>query len=70
MQVEIGSALDAKEGAPARWWNALVPISLVTFLVLLALILTGKDAVDEDPDLSASAENIFGEGNSYAGVSL
>lgn len=74
MQVEISSAKDGvdtngvKEGVPARWWNALVPISLVTFFVLLALILTGKDAVDADPDLKPTADNIFGAGSSYQGM--
>jgi hypothetical protein len=73
VQVEITSAkvgVDSngvKEGAPPRWFNAIVPIFLVTFFVLLALTITGRDAVEADPELEMSAENIFGEGNSYQG---
>lgn len=68
VQVEIGGALEVKQGVPARWWNAALPIGLVVFLMLLGLILTGKDAVDADPELESNAENIFGQGNSYKGI--
>jgi Na+/H+ antiporter NhaC len=64
LQVAINENLTVKEGVPARWWNAVFPISLLIFLVLLALTLTGRDAVDAD-GLERNAENIFGNGNSY-----
>jgi L-lactate permease len=69
VQVESVSALEAKEDVPHRWWNAVLPISIITVFVLLALILTGKDVVDAskgtEDELKSTAQNIFGEGNSY-----
>lgn len=59
--------LQSKPGVPPRWYNAVIPIGLVVFLVLLGLILTGRDAVEAD-GISMSVQNIFGNGDPFSSL--
>ena len=56
-QVRINPELENKDGAPPRWWNAVIPIGLIIVLVFLALILTGVDVVEAD-GLPMNIENV------------
>jgi hypothetical protein len=60
--------LDAKDGAPKRWVNAVVPISLIVLFVFIGLIFTGLDKTQADPNLSSSVTNIFGNSDSYSAL--
>mmetsp|Transcript_2706 Transcript_2706/g.8213 ORF Transcript_2706/g.8213 Transcript_2706/m.8213 type:complete len:780 (-) Transcript_2706:130-2469(-) len=55
------------EGTPRRWWNGVVPIFFVIFLVLLAILLTGRVATLEE-GAELSAQNIFGNGDPFSSL--
>ena len=64
LQVKLNPDLESRTDIPARWWNAAIPIGLIIILVIFGLILTGIDAVQADPELPMSIQNVFGEGDS------
>eukprot|EP00892_Ulva_mutabilis_P010777 jgi/Ulvmu1/8071/UM004_0308.1 len=66
-QVSVDEKLQSKVGVPSRWFNAVIPIALVVFLVLLGLLLTGRDAVEAD-GLDMSIQNIFGNGDPFSSL--
>ena len=53
--------LEAKEGAPARWWNAALPVLTVVLVVLVGLWVTGRDAVGPE----ASPMDVFGAADPF-----
>jgi len=57
--------LTAKAGAPPRWWNALIPIGVLTGTVLVGLWWTGREslAADGDPLGTRPALEVLGSGN-------
>lgn len=67
VQVAVDEKLQSKPGVPPRWYNAVIPIGLVVFFVLLGLILTGRDSVKAD-GISMSVQNIFGNGNPFSSL--
>lgn len=56
VQTAIDDSLIAKEGCPRRWYNAVFPILSVIILVILALIMTGRDAVAADDTKEMNVE--------------
>jgi len=64
---ETQSALMPEEGTPLKWWNGVIPIVIVIFLVLLAILLTGRSNAEE-LGLPVTAENIFGHGDAFASL--
>lgn len=67
VQVAVDEKLQSKEGVPPRWYNAVIPIGLVVFFVLLGLILTGIDSAEAD-GIDKSVQNIFGNGDPFASL--
>jgi Na+/H+ antiporter NhaC len=55
-------AMDPKEGARHRWWNAAVPVLTVIFVVLAGLVTTGRAGAGPD----ASLLDIFGEADPFS----
>ncbi|KAJ8908337.1 hypothetical protein NDN08_005049 [Rhodosorus marinus] len=64
---ESQSSMMPEEGTPLKWWNGVIPIVIVIFLVLLSILLTGRTTAQE-LGLPLTAENIFGNGDSYASL--
>ncbi|MEK9506809.1 Na+/H+ antiporter NhaC family protein [Gemmatimonadota bacterium Y43] len=61
MDTESGT-MDAKEGAPHRWWNAAAPVLTVILVVLAGLYTTGAASSDD----GASLMDIFGAADPFA----
>lgn len=61
------SALDmvVDKGTPLRWYNALLPISVVIIATILGLYFNGREALGEAAR-SAPLGKIIGEANSFA----
>ncbi|MCY4400150.1 MAG: Na+/H+ antiporter NhaC family protein [Gemmatimonadetes bacterium] len=55
------SFVDAKEGAPHRWWNAGIPVLTVVLVVLGGLYTSGSAAAGPDADL----KDIFGAADPF-----
>ncbi len=57
-----GGAMDPKEGAPHRWWNAGIPVLTVIAVVLAGLYVTGRAGVGP----GSSLMDIFGAADPFA----
>ncbi len=55
------SFVNAKEGAPERWWNAGIPVLTVVLVVLGGLYTTGRAEVGAD----ASLRDVFGAADPF-----
>ncbi len=55
------SFVNAKEGAPPRWWNAGIPVATVVLVVLGGLYATGRAAAGAD----ASLRDVFGAADPF-----
>eukprot|EP00186_Timspurckia_oligopyrenoides_P002764 CAMPEP_0182442866 /NCGR_PEP_ID=MMETSP1172-20130603/1729_1 /TAXON_ID=708627 /ORGANISM="Timspurckia oligopyrenoides, Strain CCMP3278" /LENGTH=771 /DNA_ID=CAMNT_0024637933 /DNA_START=99 /DNA_END=2414 /DNA_ORIENTATION=+ len=66
-ETEDDTSLEPAKDVPRRWWNAIVPIAITSFLVVLALILTGLDGAKANGE-AINAANIFGNGDSYSSI--
>lgn len=64
---EESELLKPKSGTPARLVNALLPIGVLVFGVLIGLWVTGKAAVAESGD-AATIQNIVANADSYAAM--
>ncbi len=53
------------EGKPRRWYNAIVPIAVMTIVTVAGMYTTGRDAVLSSGDTDLGLSNIFGNGDSY-----
>ncbi len=58
------TGLDAKEGVPLRWYNAVVPILAVVAVVLLGLYFDGRGKAESDAGLT----DIFGEADPFKAI--
>jgi Na+/H+ antiporter NhaC len=56
-----GSEMEAKEGAPHRWYNAAIPVLTVVAVVLLGLYFDGRAALGG----AGSLRDILGEADSF-----
>jgi Na+/H+ antiporter NhaC len=56
-----GEELAAKEGAPHRMWNAILPVLVLVGGVMVGLYVTGTQAAGAD----ASLQDVIGEADSY-----
>ena len=54
--------LDAKPGAPHRWWNAAAPVLTVIVVVLVGLYTTGRASAGPDAPL----RDVFGAADPFA----
>ena len=54
--------MDPAPGAPARWWNAALPVLTVVFGVIIGLYASGRAALGEG---TFTLRDIFGEANSF-----
>ena len=54
--------VQAKEGAPHRWWNAAIPVLTVVLVVLGGLYTSGRAAVGPD----AALKDVFGAADPFA----
>ena len=54
--------MDAKAGAPPRWWNAAAPVLTVIIVVLVGLYATGRAGAGPD----ASLMDVFGAADPFA----
>jgi Na+/H+ antiporter NhaC len=59
-----GGAMDAKEGAPERWYNAALPVLTVIFVVLGGLYFGGRAEVGPGADLWS----VFGAADPFAAL--
>ncbi|HEU4464418.1 MAG TPA: Na+/H+ antiporter NhaC family protein [Gemmatimonadota bacterium] len=57
--------LNPIEGKPRRWYNAIVPIAVMTLVTVVGMYTTGRDAVISSGDTDLGLSNIFGNGDSY-----
>ena len=57
--------LSPVEGKPRRWYNAIVPIAVMTLVTVVGMYTTGRDAVLSAGDTDLGLSNIFGNGDSY-----
>jgi Na+/H+ antiporter NhaC len=62
LAADTGHTMDAKEGAPHRWWNAAVPVLMVILVVLGGLYATGRAGAGPDANLM----DVFGEADPFA----
>jgi Na+/H+ antiporter NhaC len=62
LAADTGHAMDAKEGAPHRWWNAAVPVLTVVMVVLGGLYATGRAGAGPEANLM----DVFGEADPFA----
>jgi Na+/H+ antiporter NhaC len=53
------------EGKPRRWYNAIVPIAVMTLVTVVGMYTTGRDAVLSAGDTNLGLSNVFGNGDSY-----
>ncbi|KAJ8903331.1 hypothetical protein NDN08_004439 [Rhodosorus marinus] len=60
-------AMMPDESTPLKWWNGVVPIVLVIFIVLLAVMLTGR-TTSLALGLPLTPENIFGHADANAAL--
>lgn len=56
------SAIDPPEGAPLRWWNALIPVLVVIVGVIFGLYASGAEALGPG---DYTLREIYGEANSF-----
>ena len=61
-------ALAPPAGKPQRWYNAIVPIALLTVVTILGMYVTGRNAVLEAGDSDLGLSNVFGNGDSYVSL--
>jgi Na+/H+ antiporter NhaC len=59
------AVLTPKEGGPQRWFNAAVPILVLTIVTILGMYFTGRSAVLASGETDLGLSNIFGNGDSY-----
>ena len=57
--------LTPKEGQPRRWYNAIVPIVVMTVVTVLGMYFTGRNAVLAAGETDLGLSNVFGSGDSY-----
>ena len=57
-----GGMMEAAPGAPARWWNAALPVLTVVFGVIIGLYASGRAALGPG---TFPLRDIFGEANSF-----
>jgi Na+/H+ antiporter NhaC len=62
LATDTGHAMDAKEGAPHRWWNAALPVLTVIVVVLGGLYSTGRASAGPDANLM----DVFGGADPFA----
>jgi Na+/H+ antiporter NhaC len=60
-----GSDLTPEEGVPCRWWNAVLPISLVIATTLIGLYHTGRQGLLADAETSVSLSRIIGASDPF-----
>jgi Na+/H+ antiporter NhaC len=60
-----GSDLSPEEGIPCRWWNAVVPISLVIGATLAGLLHTGREGLLEAGETTISLSRIIGASDPF-----
>jgi Na+/H+ antiporter NhaC len=59
-----GGAMDPKEGAPERWYNAAIPVLTVILVVLLGLFFDGRAGAGP----GASLWDVFGAADPFAAL--
>jgi Na+/H+ antiporter NhaC len=57
--------LTPKEGGRQRWYNAVVPILVLTIVTVLGMYFTGRSAVLSAGEADLGLSNVFGNGDSY-----
>ncbi|CAM9782754.1 unnamed protein product, partial [Sphacelaria rigidula] len=55
------------DGVPRLWWNAILPIVVTIFIVLLAMGITGANACEE-AGIAKNAQNIFGNSDTFGSL--
>ena len=60
-----GSDLAPEEGVPCRWWNAVVPITLVIAATLIGLYHTGRQGLIEAGETSVSLSHVIGASDPF-----
>jgi Na+/H+ antiporter NhaC len=54
-----------KIDVPHRWYNAVVPVLMAIFTLVVLLLVTGREAVRANSELEPTWFNIFSKGDSY-----
>ncbi|MBR9976598.1 MAG: Na+/H+ antiporter NhaC family protein [Bacteroidetes bacterium] len=62
------SAVVPKEGTPARWWNAAIPILTVILAALGGLWYTGMQAIIDAGGSDFSIGHVIGQADSYSAL--
>ncbi|MCG6948896.1 MAG: Na+/H+ antiporter NhaC family protein [Acidobacteria bacterium] len=59
------SDLAPEEGVPCRWWNAVIPISLVVLVTMVGLYLTGQQGLLDSGETTLTLSRIIGESDPF-----
>ncbi|BBM88080.1 Na+/H+ antiporter NhaC family protein [Candidatus Uabimicrobium amorphum] len=62
--LSTAESIEAPEGKPHRWQNAVIPIAVVIVATMIGLYIDGSRALGEEAK-DAALMNIIGEANSY-----
>jgi len=61
-------ALAPLAGKPRRWYNAIVPIAVMTIITILGMYFTGRSAIVAAGESDFGLSNVFGNGDSYVSL--
>jgi Na+/H+ antiporter NhaC len=61
-------ALAPPSDKPRRWYNAIVPIAVMTVVTILGMYFTGREALVAAGESDFGLSNVFGNGDSYVSL--
>ena len=64
----IDTELTAKDNVPNRWYNAVIPVSVVVFGTIIGLLVTGRNALLESGVTGYSLMDLFRESDSFTAL--
>lgn len=64
----IDTELTAKDDAPKRWFNAVIPVCVVVFGTIIGLVVTGRNALLEAGTDEFTVMDLFRESNSFTAL--
>ena len=61
-------ALAPLAGKPRRWYNAIIPIAVMTIVTIAGMYVTGRNAILAAGETDFGLSNVFGNGDSYVSL--
>jgi len=56
--------MQPEEDTPRKWWNMILPVTMMVCILLSVMIMTGQQGVEAD-ELEMTLRNIFSKGDPY-----